>query len=511
MKNLFLTKTRWLVTIILLTALGSGNAWGADVTFTFSDYGWSNRTAHTSVTSSPITITANGGGNNGKYYTSDKSWRMYSGGSLTITAETGYQVTAVSSKPTQTFTVSNGSASISFTGTVKFTSITVTYESGCIGTQLGTPVVTATPSDGQVILSWPDVSNASSYQLKWNGGDWVAATSPVIKTSLTNGTAYTYQVKAIGNGSTYCDGDASEEASVTPNVFRTITYYDKDGQHTTSLADGTNIADALNALYGVSDPTSCDAVNYGYFVGWKVGEISGTASSVTLLDDEVVNASSPSNNYYAVWSDTDPASAGGWTKVGAGELAVGDKVVFVYAGATNKEMTGVASNLGTATSITTIPDDITGVYVLTVEAGNGGSGYSFKNGSNYLSYSGSSNNLYTSTEKNNNSSWTISTSTDGNYKFANVGTTSRILQYNSGNPRWACYTSSQSAFQIYKQSGGGDAEYITTCCTALGSINGSVKWSKELEDIESPNSFNIYLVYFSMSKIFLSFVLSAGQ
>ena len=33
MKNLFLTKTRWLVTIILLTALGSGNAWGANVTW----------------------------------------------------------------------------------------------------------------------------------------------------------------------------------------------------------------------------------------------------------------------------------------------------------------------------------------------------------------------------------------------------------------------------------------------------------------------------------------------
>lgn len=33
MKNLFLTKTRWLVTIILLTALGIGNAWGANVTW----------------------------------------------------------------------------------------------------------------------------------------------------------------------------------------------------------------------------------------------------------------------------------------------------------------------------------------------------------------------------------------------------------------------------------------------------------------------------------------------
>ena len=32
MKNLFLTKTRWLVTIILLTALGIGNVWGADAT-----------------------------------------------------------------------------------------------------------------------------------------------------------------------------------------------------------------------------------------------------------------------------------------------------------------------------------------------------------------------------------------------------------------------------------------------------------------------------------------------
>ena len=34
MKNLFLTKTRWLVTIILLTALGIGNAWGAAATAT---------------------------------------------------------------------------------------------------------------------------------------------------------------------------------------------------------------------------------------------------------------------------------------------------------------------------------------------------------------------------------------------------------------------------------------------------------------------------------------------
>lgn len=41
MKNLFLTKTRWLVTIILLTTLGSGNVWGADYSFVSSiPNGW---------------------------------------------------------------------------------------------------------------------------------------------------------------------------------------------------------------------------------------------------------------------------------------------------------------------------------------------------------------------------------------------------------------------------------------------------------------------------------------
>lgn len=82
--------------------------------------------------------------------------------------------------------------------------------------------------------------------------------------------------------------------------------------------------------------------------------------------------------------------------------------------------------------------------------------------------------------------------------------------WNKANTRFASYAknhgnnSGQYYYHIvfYKKSGGVSYEdYIAKCCTPLGSINGSVNWSKELEDIESPNSFNIYLVYFSMSKI----------
>ena len=52
MKNLFLTKTRWLVTIILLTALGSGNAW-ADYASNFTDKKLSVGTGELTWSASP--------------------------------------------------------------------------------------------------------------------------------------------------------------------------------------------------------------------------------------------------------------------------------------------------------------------------------------------------------------------------------------------------------------------------------------------------------------------------
>lgn len=102
-------------------------------TFTFSSIAsannWSNGNAYTPVVISPITITANGGGNNAKYYTSDQTWRMYSGGSLTITTSTG-NITNVSSNPLYTFTITNGTATCTFSETTKFKSITVTSGGG---------------------------------------------------------------------------------------------------------------------------------------------------------------------------------------------------------------------------------------------------------------------------------------------------------------------------------------------------------------------------------------------
>lgn len=144
MKKLLL-KT-WLLLACLL--LGVGTSWATEATYTFgdvaSDQSWENGVAYTNVTLDNFTFTVSGGGNNGKYYTSDKTWRFYNGGGLTITPATGYTITAVTSNPAQTFAVSNGTASISFSETVKFKSITITYTTDGGGS---TPTVTAPKFD----------------------------------------------------------------------------------------------------------------------------------------------------------------------------------------------------------------------------------------------------------------------------------------------------------------------------------------------------------------------------
>jgi uncharacterized repeat protein (TIGR02543 family) len=361
--------------------------------------------------------------------------------------------------------------------------------------KIGAPTVTATPGDRQISLSWPNQSEASSYTVTCTGGTPGTVTGTTTKsctiTGLTNGTSYTWTVTPVGDGSTYCtDGNTAASASATPNVSRTITYYDKDGQHTTSLADGTNIATALTALYGGDDPVSCDATNYEYFVGWTNEEISGSSSSVTLLDDEVVNSTTAADTYYAVWSDIDPAAGASWTQVTS--VSVGDVVVIaeidhVTAGKTGKELAGWAgSTYGTGSDYTTTP---AGTITWTVVTGYNSTGVAFKNSSNKYLYWTSGNTLDVNATLSANSSWSVSTESS-RAKIQNNATTARVICWNEANPRFAAYeskshgdaTSSGASTKFYypvfyKQTSAGTPEYITTCCTELGTINGSVSFS----------------------------------
>lgn len=224
---------------------GGGGSSNGSQTFTFSSIAsansWENGVAYTSIEIAPVTITANGGGNNGKWYTSgDGSWRMYSGGTVNISVASG-SVTSVTSSPTCTFTISNGNASFSPSARTDFTSITVNYTASGSGTTyytsttscasacttLATPEVTATPGNGQITLTWPAVEDAVHYTVTIGKGAGYTTecgsaasigevtgttTKTCVITGLTNGLEYTTTVVANATSAT-CDSEEDTDTA----------------------------------------------------------------------------------------------------------------------------------------------------------------------------------------------------------------------------------------------------------------------------------------------------------
>ena len=80
-------------------------------------------------------------------------------------------------------------------------------------------------------------------------------------------------------------------------------------------------------------------------------------------------------------------------------------------------------------------------------------GYSLQLGNAYLGYTGSSNALYfDSSYSTSRNDWTLSIDSDGNAVIANVGSSDRVIRWNSnsGQERFACYQSTMKPVQLYK-------------------------------------------------------------
>ena len=158
------------------------------------------------------------------------------------------------------------------------------------------------------------------------------------------------------------------------------------------------------------------------------------------------------------------ASAASYTK--ATSIAVGDTVVFVCESVT-KELTSFSTTstiYGISTAYTGSP---AGTMTFEVVSGSSSGTYAFKNGSNYVTWT-SGNSLKTSTSFNANSSWNVTFDADGNAVIKNAADATRQLQYNSGSPRFACYTSTQTAVQLYKgESSGAACTHANTTLTGV--------------------------------------------
>ncbi len=136
-----------------------------------------------------------------------------------------------------------------------------------------------------------------------------------------------------------------------------------------------------------------------------------------------------------------------WEK--ATSIAAGD-VVLLVCESKKMELSSISTTstkygIGVAYSETPA-----GTYELTVEAGSSSGTFSFKCPNGQYLYWTSGNTLATNATKSANTSWKV-TFNQGTLTIVNAKDNSRKLQWNASSPRFACYTTSQTAVQLYKK------------------------------------------------------------
>ena len=134
----------------------------------------------------------------------------------------------------------------------------------------------------------------------------------------------------------------------------------------------------------------------------------------------------------------------------ATSVAVGDTLILsVDNSSVKKQLTGISdtsTKYGLAEDYSSVPD--AAKAPLTVVAGSAANTFALKLGDAYLAWT-SGNSLITVSSVDASSSWSI-TFTDGVPAIVNSSEATRKLQYNAGNPRFATYTSAQTAVTLWK-------------------------------------------------------------
>ena len=334
----FITKTRWLVTIILLLSLGIGSAWGADPTATFNfastdqwntwgitprgssgsgvdldddnDYAFSVNDVTMTFTDGSSTVcrcwTASGG----------TEFRFYSGSTVTFSVSSSYKIKSVyfNSKSSMSVSSPTGgswstntwspasetaptSVTISASGSAKWTSVTVTYAANAsCGSD---PTVTAASNNGSVSSTSIPVQCASgisniggagcsitSYGFAWAPS--ATTTSPTTSNSsyevgtsyASTGTAFNYTITGLNPNTSYSIRPYATNGHGTAyGTVYTVTTLQRYNI-TYNNNGGSGNMDAATKDHGVAFALPANAgsmTKTGYHAtGWLLGSSSGT-------------------------------------------------------------------------------------------------------------------------------------------------------------------------------------------------------------------------------------------
>jgi len=188
---------------------GSGGSGSVEFDFQqiASDNSWEHDSNHPEVTISPVTIhvTKTSGNYQGRWWNTDKTYRLYAANTITITCSTG-DITAVTSNPSKSFNIDNGEAT--FTGAVNLKSISVTYSGGGTTYYTTAPIVTsgkmlvAEYGGARVALAHDNTNTVAALPMMYLNGDYFIPNLDKNGNAISapNKTTLTWQVAECTDG-----------------------------------------------------------------------------------------------------------------------------------------------------------------------------------------------------------------------------------------------------------------------------------------------------------------------
>lgn len=275
------------------------------------------------------------------------------------------------------------------------------------------------------------------------------------KTVTSKATVTTPNMSVAGEKTvkvSYTEGETTRESSYTITVSDPVTY-----TITWSVSGVTTPEEYVEgaALVLPSAPAACSETQV--FMGWTASSSVSGDKPADLFTTATGNVTAD-KTYYAVFATVSESNG---TAERASGIEVGDKVILVYESGSMElnGITGSSTKYGEGVAYTSKP---VGAYLLEVVAGSESGTFALKHENEYLQWS-SGNSLSTKDKIDANSSWSISIG-GGDATIRNASDNTRLLQWNANSPRFACYTSTQKAVQLYKQGATKSYSNYTLSC-----------------------------------------------
>ena len=482
MKNLFLTKTRWLVTIILLTALGSGNAWGEEITYTFSSKSWAaspeNWTSNTDGSSFESSGSARGVANNGVngVCTSPITFANVSSISIVASSNTTGGKVAIKIGDTQIANKSIGNK----------TNATYTYNSDDY------PSIANLSGNVQIVVTKPNsksvwvksititYSAAPAYTITATRNNDSYGTVEVSGTTITATPAAGYRVMAGNDGYTVTSGTATvvnngdNTFTVTPSSNCTVQInFEAIPKYTVTLKDDGDTRTQASAGASVTLPVRAGCAGYtfaGWTKTWVAPQSSWTTTAPTIIPAGSYTPTA-NENLYPVYTKTEGGGGPTTESYGFEEESPTNWTIGSQPSRSNSN----AHSGSYAGYINTNHTYVTFKEKVKVTA------FSFwlkrtSTNSNYNVY------IETST---NGTDWSAAAT----YKMSDFGNgtyTQKEMTWDGSTAyyvRFHCYNTTATRYVddiSITYSGGSTTSYISVpnCCTPLGTINVSVNVSQ---------------------------------